>query len=117
MPDRGDLGYIIDWVFEAGPSVQGGMGPAPLDWQTIHHWKSLMGLDLEPKESFAIRHLSSCFVDQQIKSKDAKCPPPWVDPEQMDRMKVADKVTETFKAIAKRRKEKRGRRSTTANRS
>jgi len=67
-----------------------------------------MGMSLEPKEVTAIRHLSFAFVDQQNKSKDAKCPPPWVDPEQVNREKVSDKVSETFKAISKRRKKRSG---------
>ena len=84
------------------------MGPIPLDWQSIESWQNLMGLSLEPKEVTALRHLSFAFVDQQSKSKDAKCPPPWVDPEQVNREKVSDKVSETFKAISKRRKKRSG---------
>lgn len=84
------------------------MGPQPLDWGVIKDWSSLMGLDLEPKEVTALRSLSGAYLDQMEKAKDNACPPPWVDPQQLDREKIADKVSSQFKAITKRRKSKRG---------
>jgi len=85
------------------------MGPVPLNWDLIESWQRLMGIELEPKEVIALRHLSFAFVDQQSKSKDPKCPPPWVDPEQINRDRVSDKVSDTFRAISERRKKQRGR--------
>ena len=118
MPDTGKLFYIIRWLFEAGPMSFTPMGQAPLDWQAIKAWQDLQGLELEPQEVDALRHLSTAYLSQQQKSEDKACPPPWVDTEQLDRDKVADKVSSTFKAIAQRKKDKgSGRRSTTTNRS
>lgn len=84
------------------------MGPSPLEWTTIKSWSDLFGIELDPKELYALRRLSSAYVDQSIKAKERSCPPPWVDPYQLDRQKIADKVSSQFDAIIKRRKEKRG---------
>jgi len=108
MPDPGELFYIIQWLFEAGPIDFSPMGASPLDWQVIKAWADIQGIELEPREADALRQLSMAYLSQQQKSEDKACPPPWVDPQQIDRDKVADKVSSTFKAITNRRKKARG---------
>jgi len=108
MPDPGQLFYIIRWLFEAGPISHSPMGVTPLDWQTIKSWSDIQGIEIEPKEAEALKQLSISYLVQQQKSEDKTCPPPWTDPDQIDRDKVADKVTSTFKAIANRRKKPSG---------
>jgi hypothetical protein len=100
--------YVIQWLFEVGPVSFGAMGPTPLEWTDIKAWSDLNSLELEPKEVTALRSLSSAYIDQMEKAKDNACPPPWVDPDQLDRDKIADKVTSQFKAIAKRRNKRSG---------
>jgi len=92
------------------------MGPSPLDWPTIKSWSDLFEIELDPQELYALRRLSAAYVDQSQKSKDKSCPPPWVDPDQLDRQKIADKVSSQFDAIIKRRKDKSGRLSKPNNR-
>mgnify|MGYP000058135525 CR=1 FL=1 len=108
MPDPGELFYIVQWLFEAGPINFSPMGASPLDWQAIKAWADIQGIELEPREADALRQLSMAYLSQQQKSEDKACPPPWVDPQQIDRDKVADKVSSTFKAITNRRKKSRG---------
>jgi len=95
---------LVQWLYEIGPIVQGGMGPVPIGWQDIAAWQSVTGLVLAPHEAQAIRTLSMAYADQHHRSKDANCPCPWADPTQVDREAVADKVSEQFRAFSQRRK-------------
>lgn len=84
------------------------MGPLPLDWTQIKSWADLEGLELEPKESRALRTLSNIYLDQHSKAKKNDCPQPWIDPEQLRSAEVAEKVTQQFKDLVKKRKNKSG---------
>jgi hypothetical protein len=84
------------------------MGAQSIGWDDVKHWSDLMGLELEPQEVNALRQLSAAYLDQMHKAKESNCPPPWVDRDQLDRDKIADKVSSQFKALAKRRKERSG---------
>jgi len=108
MPDPGELVYIINWLFEAGPVKYSSMGASPLDWVEIKAWSDIVGIELQPNEATALRQLSATYLSQKQKAEDKACPPPWTDPDQIDRDKVADKVSSTFKAIANRRKKTSG---------
>jgi hypothetical protein len=81
-----------------------GMGPLPLEWGQIKHWSDLQGVDIQPKEAQALRELSLAYVDQHNRAKERDCPQPWIDPEQIRREEVSQKVTSQFDAIIKRRK-------------
>jgi len=83
-----------------------GMGPLPLDWTEIKDWAELQGIELEPQEAYAIRSLSNSYVDQHSKAKKRDCPQPWIDPEQISRQEVTEKVTSKFDALVSRRKKK-----------
>jgi len=84
------------------------MGVQALTWENIKSWSELMGIELEPQEVYALRSLSNAYLDQMHKAKEPACPPPWVDPDQLDRDKIADKVSSQFKALANRRKKRSG---------
>jgi len=88
-----------------------GMGPLPLEWKEILSWSELYCIDIQPKEAQALRELSLAYVDQHNRAKEKDCPQPWIDPEQIRREEVSEKVTSQFDAIIKRRKGKSGRRS------
>ena len=85
------------------------MGTKPLDYPNIKYWSDLYGIELEPQEVYALRYLSNTYLDQMHKAKENNCPPPWVDPDQLDREKIADKVSSQFKALTKRRNKRSGR--------
>jgi len=104
---------LVEWLYDVGPLTYNGMGAAPVGWQDILAWQSVTGLELEPYEAEAIITLSSAYVDQHHRSKEANCPCPWVDPTQINRDAVANKIKEQFRAFSERRKSKRGRRSQT----
>jgi hypothetical protein len=88
-----------------------GMGPLPLDWNQIESWSRLQGLDIQPKEATALRELSLSYVEQHNRAKEKDCPQPWIDPEELRKQEVSEKVTSQFDALIKRRKGKRGRSS------
>lgn len=86
-----------------------------MDWKDIDSWQSVTGVELQPYEAEAIKTLSMAYVDQLERSKEANCPCPWVDPTNVDRAAVAEKIKQQFRAFSERRKNKRGRRSQTAS--
>jgi len=106
---------LIEWLYDIGPMSYSGMGVVPIGWQDIQAWQSVTGLVLQPYEAEAIKTLSLAYVDQLERSKDANCPCPWIDPTDINRSAVADKVKSQFRAFSERRKGNRGRRSQTTS--
>ena len=64
---------------EIGPNVITGMGAAPLQWSDLTSWQSLTGIELNPWEATTLHSLSRDWVGQANKSRDEKCPPPYVE--------------------------------------
>jgi len=98
---------LIEYTWEIGPVGYGGMGLLPLSWQEIAAWQDAQGIDLDPFELDAVRELSSTYVDQVERSKKRDCPAPWIDPEQVNREAVQQKILQQFRSFnASRRKRK-----------
>lgn len=69
--------YLTDWLFEIGPSVPGGMAPAPIGWRDITAWQDLTGVELLPWEARVLRRLSRDFVTASREARERNCPMPW----------------------------------------
>lgn len=94
--------WLTDWLFEAGPTGIGAMGPVPLGWQEIAEWARMTGRDLLPWEAQMLRRLSVDFAAEMIRAEAADCPPPWTADQDIVANKeiVARKVKNTFGALA-----------------
>lgn len=91
-----DSEHIVNLLFDIGPSVQGGMGPAPLSHGEIAAWMQNMGIELHPWEVQFVRRLSRDFVAESSRATDPKCPPPYESDMEQRRADVARKIDEYF---------------------
>lgn len=93
MPDV-DAEYLIDYLFEIGPTMAGGMGEAPLSHGELAAWQANVGIDLQPWEVRFLRNLSIEYLSQAQKSDKPDCPPPYGTAER--RALVGKKLDELF---------------------
>lgn len=78
MPEV-DAFYLVDYLFDVGPTMHSGMGEVFLSSTEILAWQQLSGIDLQPWEFNAIRKMSSAYLieSQQAENYDRLCP--WED--------------------------------------
>jgi hypothetical protein len=101
--------YMIDWLFEIGPSMAGSMGEAPIGWVELEAWQGLTGVDLDPWEARTLRRLSRAYVAQRHLSEDPKCPEPRLDESEAlkaKRQDVAERLEAAFRMLAAQQKPK-----------
>lgn len=91
--------YLLEYLFEVGPTVSTGMGPAIIGWRDLQAWQEMVGIDLEPWEARMLRKLSSAYLSQSLKSEKPDCPAPYVSQQQIDREAVSRKVGNAFLAL------------------
>lgn len=71
--------YLLDWLFEIGPTLPAGMGSGVLTFSEIATWQQLVGLDLQPWEVRALRRLSGEYLGETHAATDPRRPPPYGD--------------------------------------
>lgn len=81
MPPVDGAEYILGYLWEIGPTMAGGMGPAPLSHGEIRSWMQNVGIELEAWESRLLRRLSVEYIAESQAATDPKRPAPW-NPEQ-----------------------------------
>lgn len=91
--------YLVEYLFEVGPTVSTGMGPAIVGWRDLQAWQDMLGLELQPWESRLLRQLSAAYLSQSLKSEKPDCPAPYLSQQQIDREAVARKVGNAFRAL------------------
>lgn len=104
MPPHGELIELVEYTWEIGPVEYGGAGLVPLTWQEIQAWQQAYGIELDALELEAVKTLSNAYAGQFERSRKKDCPPPWVDPEQINRDAVHEKILQQFRAFNQRRK-------------
>lgn len=77
MPPVHAGAYLLDYFWQVGPVQSGGMGPAPISYQEICAWQSLMGIVLQPWEVRALRRLSIEHISTGQKATERGYPAPW----------------------------------------
>lgn len=87
--------YLLEWLFDIGPSVSTGMGEAMIGWRDIEAWQSINGVEVQPWEARTLRRLSRDFLNQQYEAKQPGCPAPY----SLDEKQVRDRVADQFKAM------------------
>lgn len=95
------LPYMIEWLFEIGPTIPGGMSPAPIGWRDMEAWQSIVGVELLPWEGKLLRQLSAEFVNMSFLAKEPDCPPPWAPDREVtvNRDAVSRKLGNAFRAM------------------
>jgi hypothetical protein len=79
--------YLLDHLFEMGPTVPGGTSFAPLPHSEIESWQRNSGVRLDPWECATIRRLSEQYIEQYHLSRDRSCLSP-----------LSESVTEDLRA-------------------
>lgn len=69
--------HIIARLIEAGLTESGGMGAAPLSWQSIRAWRQETGTHLAAWEAKLLRQLSVEYLSEGRRAESENCPPPW----------------------------------------
>ena len=76
LPDPGPAGYLAGYLWEIGPTVSGGMGPAPIGWRDMQAWQDVTGMQLQPWEARLLRQCSQVYIAQlhDAEAHDAAAP-------------------------------------------
>lgn len=97
LPPLGESRYLVNYLFEAGPTSATGMGKAPLSWQELHAWQSMVGIELQSWEVRGLRRLSCDFLAASEEAEDPDCPAPYTNRLLIEkRIEVANAVRNIF---------------------
>lgn len=84
--------YLAEYLWQAGPTEVGGMGPAPLSHEEIAAWQANTGIDLTSWEARMLRALSLVYLNESHEAKKPARPQPWMQVLEIDRELVARKI-------------------------
>lgn len=81
IPDVGPGAYLLDALFQAGPTIHTGAGDVPLDWPNISSFAEFTGAIAEPWEAKALRDMSVSYLVGRNAGVDGLSIPPseWED--------------------------------------
>lgn len=96
-------GYLLHYLQDVGPVMNGAMGAVPLSFSEIGSWADLTGTELQPWEAQMLRRLSLVYLAQSQRSTAHDCPSPWVAPV-LDREAISARVSSFFSAMARKGK-------------
>ena len=93
--------YLVDWLFEIGPSVPAGMSMAAIGWRDLDAWQALSGVALLPWEAKLLRQLSAAWVAESERACKPDCPAPWTPRADTtaNRTAVARDLRNAFRAL------------------
>lgn len=77
MPPLGVAGHLVSYLWDVGPAVSTGMGPAPVGHQDIAAFQANTGVELTAWDVQTLRRLSCDYVAQSLNSRDANAPAPY----------------------------------------
>jgi len=92
FPEVGPLGYIWDYITEAGLLTS---------WQEIKAWSELTDNYLETWEASLIWKISTAYLNQFQKSSDTECPCPFSPVVVGDSVSVDSKIKSIMRAKKK----------------
>jgi len=71
------LQYIVNLLFEAGPSSAGAQSAITITWVELQAWQAGIGLSMPPWLLRLLRRLSADYVAESHKAQADDAPPPW----------------------------------------
>lgn len=71
------VGYLVDYLWEIGPTMAAGMGEAPITHGELLAWQENTGIELESWEARLLRRLSIEYLNQSHLATDPHCKPPF----------------------------------------
>lgn len=99
MPDVSAGAYLIDYLYECGPSYAAGMGAGALPHSEIAAWQWNTGVRLQPWEARFIRSLSRAYVAESNRALASDCPPPWDSPDPIEKKRVAESMRYSIRQL------------------
>jgi hypothetical protein len=101
MPPN-DAPYLLEYFWEVGPALSGGMGDAPLTFQEIQSYQDQIGIELQPWEVRLLRRLSGEYLAESQKATKLNYPAPWKPEENtVDKAVKADSLRNALRDLAK----------------
>lgn len=94
MPSVEGVGYLIDFLWRVGPTMDSGMGRLPLSESELAAWQFNSGVRLSPWEAESLRRLSREYLGQSQQAEKHDCPAPYGIAQR--REIVARKIDEIF---------------------
>lgn len=92
--------YLVDYLFDAGPVLSGGMAITALDHVALRAWQQNTGLVLTPWQVRTLRHLSAEYAAMLTDAKEPDCPSPWQpEIEVLDPSEVNKKVQTALRTL------------------
>lgn len=77
MPPAGAAGYLLEYLYDIGPTLAAGMGDGPITQGEIAAYQANMGLHLDSWEVGMLRQLSIAHLNQSHLATDPACKPPF----------------------------------------
>lgn len=90
--------YLVEYLFEFGPTVAAGMGSGPLPPSEIEAAQRLLGIQLQPWEARLLLRLSREYLQESHRATVPNCTPPWYEPvsAEADRMATAMRLEQAM---------------------
>ena len=102
MPPVSGFGNVLDYLFEIGPVLDGGMGPVKITNEELLAWQTNNRKRLAPWVCRLIIRLSHEYKNAFIDAGQRGAKPPWtpesVDPEELSA--VANSLRDSVRALA-----------------
>lgn len=106
-PPRPLCEYLADYLWDAGPTLPGGMGHVPLTHSEIKAWQDNTGTELTCWEAQTLRRLSAEYLTESQAAEAPDCPAPWSSaPTEETREDVSKKVQNAFRTLMSTRPKK-----------
>lgn len=71
--------YLVEYLFELGPTMAAGMGAGPLMPSELHAAQQLLGIQFQPGEARLLLRLSRDYLAESHRATEYNCEPPWDD--------------------------------------
>jgi hypothetical protein len=90
--------YLLDYLFEMGPTMAAGMGSGPLTFMEMEAWQRTVGIDLSPLEVRLLRRLSNEYLGESYAATKRDRPAPYgtAPVSQKARQKEVDRNLDLF---------------------
>jgi hypothetical protein len=72
-----DAPYLVEYLFEIGPTMAAGMGNGPLTHGEIASWQNNTGIDLNAWETRTLKRLSLDYLGESQRATARDAMPPW----------------------------------------
>ena len=77
FPELPFRGYLVEWLLEVGPVMQGGMGPVALSHLEIQAWAANIGLTFEGNEAQWLQKMSAVYSAELSESNGTDTSQPY----------------------------------------